>query len=269
MKTMTTQQCFLLAASAAMLTTSANAAGVAYNFNTDLSASTESGLTATDVVYAVGTNATGTNAASSSELAWDQATPSGDYMLNMGVKGIGNKGFADANLDILAAATVKFQLTPDSGNALDFTALSTLNFNASWYIDQSDVTYAYKVWADVGSTGTFAAVGTLQAMPQLAFSAGAEGRLQDTTEASDLAGIRLADGAIQSQHTAFSFDLDSLGTLAIDQNVTFAIAISSNRDNYFNVGTGIDDIVIGTVPEPSSAALLGLGGFALILRRRK
>ena len=32
---------------------------------------------------------------------------------------------------------------------------------------------------------------------------------------------------------------------------------------------GVDNVSITTVPEPSSAALLGLGGLALILRRRK
>ena len=31
----------------------------------------------------------------------------------------------------------------------------------------------------------------------------------------------------------------------------------------------LDDIVITGVPEPSTTALLGLGGLALILRRRK
>lgn len=34
-------------------------------------------------------------------------------------------------------------------------------------------------------------------------------------------------------------------------------------------GVGVEDIRFEAVPEPSSTALLGLGGFALILRRRK
>lgn len=34
-------------------------------------------------------------------------------------------------------------------------------------------------------------------------------------------------------------------------------------------GVSIDDVSVTAVPEPSSAALLGLGGLALILRRRK
>ncbi|MBK1831722.1 PEP-CTERM sorting domain-containing protein [Verrucomicrobiaceae bacterium R5-34] len=36
-----------------------------------------------------------------------------------------------------------------------------------------------------------------------------------------------------------------------------------------NAGIYLDNLVVETVPEPSSAALLGLGGLALILRRRK
>ncbi|BDS07068.1 hypothetical protein NT6N_21080 [Oceaniferula spumae] len=47
-------------------------------------------------------------------------------------------------------------------------------------------------------------------------------------------------------------------------------------DNYFGIGggaggdrVGFNDFQFNAVPEPSSAALLGLGGLALILRRRK
>lgn len=36
-----------------------------------------------------------------------------------------------------------------------------------------------------------------------------------------------------------------------------------------NAGSGLDNVTVSIVPEPSSAALLGLGGLALILRRRK
>lgn len=64
----------------------------------------------------------------------------------------------------------------------------------------------------------------------------------------------------------------ALGTTATAQYVRVTIS-----DNYYNPGnpgaggdrTGFNDIQFNAVPEPSSAALLGLGGLAMIMRRRK
>ncbi len=42
-----------------------------------------------------------------------------------------------------------------------------------------------------------------------------------------------------------------------------------NNASGTQVGTYIDNVRMSTVPEPSSTALLGLGGLALILRRKK
>ncbi len=88
----------------------------------------------------------------------------------------------------------------------------------------------------------------------------------------DLPGFALSGGSIQSQDTAFSFNLSSLGALAPDQAVTVAIAMSTNRNNQFNFGNTLDNIVLDpsiVIPEPSSLALLGLGaGLLTILRLR-
>ena len=59
-----------------------------------------------------------------------------------------------------------------------------------------------------------------------------------------------------------------------DTSVTFTWALTSSKSNNIgNQGHRLDNITLtGTVtpvPEPSSFALLGLGGLALILRRRK
>ena len=48
----------------------------------------------------------------------------------------------------------------------------------------------------------------------------------------------------------------------------FVIGGRSGADNRYVVA-GIDEVTITSVPEPSSTALLGLGGLALILRRKK
>lgn len=63
-----------------------------------------------------------------------------------------------------------------------------------------------------------------------------------------------------AQHT-ISFTADSLSTtLSFVENASSA----SGTSDVF-----VDTVSITAVPEPSSAALLGLGGLALILRRRK
>lgn len=268
MKTITTQQCLLLAAAATMLTTAANAATVVYDFNTDLSAST-SGLTAGDVSYAVGTQSDGASPAE--QRAWDTVNNNGagDFMLNLYQRGLGNSGILDANLTVIAAATLQFTLDPNASESLDFTG-QTLNFNQFAYSDASNVSFGYKIWADTGSG--FAAVGVLQTV-DLTYSTDTESRLKQTDTTTNLAGIGLDNGAINSQVTALSFDISSLGVIAANQNVTFAIAMASKLNNQTNFANGVDDIVVTVntvaVPEPSSSAFLGLAGLALILRRRK
>ena len=62
------------------------------------------------------------------------------------------------------------------------------------------------------------------------------------------------------------------GTTAGGNSVA-SITVSGQTDLQFSLqgsGTGISGVVVSeVVPEPSSAALLGLGGLALIMRRRK
>jgi len=55
------------------------------------------------------------------------------------------------------------------------------------------------------------------------------------------------------------------GNIKLDGNTLDAIGFASN----FNVSADGKTLTLLTVPEPSSTALLGLGGLALLLRRRK
>jgi len=52
------------------------------------------------------------------------------------------------------------------------------------------------------------------------------------------------------------------------QNIAVIFAVSYAQGNGATI-VEIDNVAFATVPEPSSSALLGLGGLALILRRRK
>lgn len=57
-----------------------------------------------------------------------------------------------------------------------------------------------------------------------------------------------------------------------DNNTASVAVTGSYQLRFQNVGgtdVGIDRVFLQNIPEPSSAALLGLGGLALILRRRK
>jgi hypothetical protein len=67
-----------------------------------------------------------------------------------------------------------------------------------------------------------------------------------------------------------SVDLSSEATLLASDTATIRLYMyGKTHVSAFNSEQGFDSFSLATVPEPSTTALLGLGGFALILRRRK
>jgi len=246
----------------------AHGAVVTYDFDTDMGDSTSgTELRASTITYAVGTNSDG--APDSSERAWNQTSASGEYELNMGQRGIGNSGITDAALALGAASQLTFTLTPNAGESLDFSA-SQLDFNASFYNDlnSGNMSFAYKIWADTGAG--LQAVGTLQSIA-LSAAPGTENRLLQTDELTDLPGLSLDDGSIESQVNGFTFDLSTLGAVANDQAVTFAITLSGNRNNQFTWGNSIDEITLSNVviPEPATLGMLAMVGAGIIFIRRR
>ncbi|BDS07551.1 hypothetical protein NT6N_25910 [Oceaniferula spumae] len=78
------------------------------------------------------------------------------------------------------------------------------------------------------------------------------------------------DNTWSATSTGLETEINSSGTLA---QTTYA-GIASGLGAYTSVQGNsviytVDNVTITTVPEPSSAALLGFGGLALVLRRRK
>ncbi|MBK1856433.1 PEP-CTERM sorting domain-containing protein [Verrucomicrobiaceae bacterium 5K15] len=69
--------------------------------------------------------------------------------------------------------------------------------------------------------------------------------------------LTIGDGGTVSTFTFTATDAEGV--------LTFTDA----SDGTSGIDTGLDNISITAVPEPGSAALLGLGGLALLLRRRK
>lgn len=94
--------------------------------------------------------------------------------------------------------------------------------------------------------------------------------------------VRFLDGAGGTQvGSTFTVDppsYDVNGIQAVSSSITLAgdttnnlfmeITFDAKSNTTFHQGL-LDEVVVNQVPEPSSAALLGLGGLALILRRRK
>jgi hypothetical protein len=235
-----------------------HAAVVTYNFDTGLGDTTSGAdLSAGTIAYAVGSNSdSGTLTIQDTAVqAWDNTRASGDYILNIGQRGIGNSGTNDANFDIGAAAQLSFTITPNTGEALSFVA-SSMTFDSFFYADDgaTDKPFAegYKVWADTGSG--FVALAPLQ-VNNATYVASTGNALYATDELTLLGDAApLSDGIVFSQHDAMSFDISSLGALASDQSVTFAITISGDRNNQRDFNTAVDNIVVDNIVSTGGTA---------------
>ena len=90
-----------------------------------------------------------------------------------------------------------------------------------------------------------------------------------STEAVGISG--LSDAAIDSNAGGTGFSV--IGTFtATQETLTFNVFGSTNGSNPAASPTGagqINALQVRSIPEPSSTALLGLGGLALLLRRKK
>lgn len=132
---------------------------------------------------------------------------------------------------------ITFTVTPDAGNSIEFT---TLDFD----IRVNAVANGINEYAVFSSVDGFASTAD-------AFETGAITVAAATTAVSQI-------------------DLSGLGPVTSATEFRIYVYGSSVTGNS-NTGSDYDNIVLqGTVvPEPSSAALLGLGGLAFILRRRR
>lgn len=75
-------------------------------------------------------------------------------------------------------------------------------------------------------------------------------------------------GAVGSATTVLARTMDYKVNGGVEIGELVAIKFTSDSGSPVNFQAGVDNIVL-TVPEPSSTALLGLGGLALMLRRKR
>jgi hypothetical protein len=139
---------------------------------------------------------------------------------------------------------IEFSVTADQGSTIDLGVLD-------WVTSRGHSTRDLDDWRMVYSTN--AAV--------------------DFADEASTAAQAVGSGNISGGlYVPLSVDLSSQDTLQLGETGTFRLyAYGRSATSTASDGTYFDSFQLQTVavPEPSSAALLGLGGLALILRRRK
>jgi len=96
-----------------------------------------------------------------------------------------------------------------------------------------------------------------------------DGRGPQTGRTLEIDGATMGTYANGINGTSWGPGLLMTGTFTADATTEQSFTIETLETTGASSGSQLNAITLYTVPEPSSAALLGLGGLALILRRRK
>ena len=230
---------FLVAACVAM--SQSQAATLAqYDFNTDLNASTaDSNITAGAVTSGAGISGAG----------------------NSGRSGVTDSLFA------LASATSTASLSVGTAIANDDYFSLTIGADSGYYMDLDSITLDY------GYTNNGAPFGVKE-LKAYVFSS-----FTGFVDASDILGDKVISTTVDNNSLQYpggspslTVDLSAYNYVWSGGEIEFRIYLADTTNNGAYIHR-IDNVtlngVVAAVPEPSSTALLGLGGLALMLRRKR
>ena len=234
-----------------MMTTASLQAAVLAEWNFNDTASQAAALGATSV--AVGTTVSGLSFNDSFDFAGLNNVPSSVH------DGYGFGGASGANVIFLHRANYfDGDGAPPKENASDYTSWANGASAGTGDILSADgnAPVVFTVTAGVGQTVT---------LESLTFDRVGG---SDTIIEFQEAGATVGSGVTLNSNTDFVVALAAPVIIGSGQTKSFTFNLNSGA---LNTSINIDDITLnGTVvPEPSSTALLGLGGLALILRRRR
>ncbi len=250
---------------------STQAAAIIYSFDTatGLAASGDtSGLTLSAISATHGSNS---DASGDRQMAqgWYSRDTGDDGVFFISARSFDNKGIAPENLDMTNGrpSYISFTMDAGAGNTLNLSS-SSISFDATAYADSTfSQVIAYSVWANTGDGWTM--LDAIDSVTGDATGASSTSVMyEDAAKTTSITGWALTSNVLDTSKM-MSFDISSLGDA--NQSVEFAVAISGTRDNHGNWGASIDNLALtdfAPIPEPSSSALLGLAGMALLFRRK-
>ncbi len=260
----------LITASLSFSAIGLQAASVLYDFNQNgEGSSTNSSISGQEVGFHNGSSVA-SNAAQNGTIAHSSTAAAGENMFFISARSSGNHTPTDGIPSPGTESYLSFTLNSSESGQLDFSN-ATFSFDATAYNDtnNSSFTLSYQLYADTGNG--FVSIGDILTLNGDT-AAASDSQTLTNTDGSALNGWSLADGTVRTNTESFvDIDLSALGLISGDE-ITFAIAFSGTRNNHSDYASSIDNVNISginVIPEPTSSALLGLGGIALLLRKRR
>ena len=195
--------------------------------------------------------------ATNATTGFEELTLSFDYIYDM--SSYGGSATESVSFDVLFQSSHGDVVYYDSTSAAaDIIGLDGSSLTDDLGIDGSEV-----LWATVSNVVTTNT--DIQYLGYSSVTVAGSGAWTDSTNSRLTAqgGIDLSSGAV-----AGSYDYILIDQSAITPSNASTFSVRS-EDTALSQGVSYYGIQFGVVPEPSSAALLGLGGLALISRRKR
>ncbi len=233
---------------------------------------------------------TGTAGMSASAIAYTQGTTSGtgDSAVSYESNVAGDNLFALCSRDLgvdpgssfaydANQSRFQFTLTPDAGNALDFSS-AVLSLDMIGISDNTATTYDIyaRYFYSVNGGAWVSSTTVRRGLDADLAGSGVVDHAADTTLFNNSTDAALAGYALDSGASVFEskegWQLNTLGQLNADDSIEFAVFMFDTRAANANFYAGADDIQVQgfnvVVPEPATIGLLGIGALVSVMVRR-